>query len=257
MALPLNKSYPDGRTYSRPKSVEEAIDSLLLESVEALCGRAEVPNRDHADYIASESLVHLVREARRQGDDTRVNALLPLLFARCYSNLLSKISMEISDAETLREEILCEFADVFATDGRGENPHQLDFFEVRFNQAFRAFRIDYLRREMRRREIYPPVPVIEDKGDEAISNDGLAEFFQTPPNQRSDLDLRELYGAIDKLPPDERKAVALCHIVGYEMESVDPEKRTAATICGVTGKTIQNRLGRAAQKLLPFKENVR
>jgi hypothetical protein len=257
MALPLNKTNSDGRTYSRPKTVEESLDSLLLERVEALCVRARVPDRDHAGYIASESLVHLIREARRQGDDERVNVLLPVLFDRCYSNLLSKISIDVPDAETLREEILGEFAELFAIDGRGENPHRLDFFEVRFNRAFQAFRIDYLRREMPRRKIYPPVPVIKDNGDESISNDGLVEFFQAPPNQPSDLVLGELREAIEKLPPDERKAVVLCYILGYEMESKDLDKRTAATICGVTGKTIQNRLARAAKKLILFKENVR
>jgi DNA-directed RNA polymerase specialized sigma24 family protein len=61
--------------------------------------------------------------------------------------------------------------------------------------------------------------------------------------------------AIDNLPLDERKAVVLCHVLEYEEESDDPSKTTAATLCGVTGRTIRNRLSRAAKKLSPFKEN--
>jgi DNA-directed RNA polymerase specialized sigma24 family protein len=56
------------------------------------------------------------------------------------------------------------------------------------------------------------------------------------------------------LPPDERRAVELCHILGYDEESEDPNKRTAATICGVTGRTIRNRLKRAAARLSSYKE---
>jgi hypothetical protein len=257
MALPLNKSHPDGRLYSRPKTVEDSIDGLLLESTDVLSERAAVPTREEIGFIASECLVHLIREARRQGDDTRVNVLLPLLFDRCYLILRSKVSNELPDAESIREDILGEFAELFAADGSGDNPHELDFFEIRFNQAFRGFRIDFLRREKRRYEAQPAVPLFEDDADEAISNEGLAVFFQTSPSQLSDLDLRELHKAIQQLPPDEREAVALCHILGYEMEANDRDKRTAATICGVTGRTIQNRLERAAKKLLPFKENVR
>jgi DNA-directed RNA polymerase specialized sigma24 family protein len=58
------------------------------------------------------------------------------------------------------------------------------------------------------------------------------------------------------LPPEERDAVILCHVMGYPEESDDPAKRTAATICGVTGRTTRNRLKRAAAKLSRFKEDL-
>jgi DNA-directed RNA polymerase specialized sigma24 family protein len=43
--------------------------------------------------------------------------------------------------------------------------------------------------------------------------------------------------------------------MGYAEEADDPATRTAATICGVTGRTIRNRLTRAAAKLSRFKED--
>jgi len=48
--------------------------------------------------------------------------------------------------------------------------------------------------------------------------------------------------------------VELCHVLGYDEESENPDKRTAATICGVTGRTIRNRLKRAAARLSSYKE---
>jgi DNA-directed RNA polymerase specialized sigma24 family protein len=44
--------------------------------------------------------------------------------------------------------------------------------------------------------------------------------------------------------------------MGYAEEADDPAKRTAATICGVTGRTIRNRLTRAAATLSRFKEDL-
>ena len=84
----------------------------------------------------------------------------------------------------------------------------------------------------------------------------VSETFRSPATQESTIFRNDLLKAINNLPPDERKAVVLCHLMGYEEESEDPEKTTAATLCGVTGRTIRNRLSRAAAKLSQFKEDT-
>ena len=61
--------------------------------------------------------------------------------------------------------------------------------------------------------------------------------------------LQDLLKEINNLPPDEREAVILCHVMGFKVESEDPEETTAATLCDVTGRTIRNRLSRAAKML--------
>ena len=63
---------------------------------------------------------------------------------------------------------------------------------------------------------------------------------------------KDFLTAIKNLPADEHQAVVL-RIMGYDEESEDPKKRTIATICGVTGRTIRNRLKRAAAKLSKYK----
>jgi DNA-directed RNA polymerase specialized sigma24 family protein len=67
---------------------------------------------------------------------------------------------------------------------------------------------------------------------------------------------KERLEAIDKLPFDERKVVILCGVLGVKEESDDPTVVTAATLCGVTGRTVRNRLKRAAAKLSNFKGDV-
>src|SRR5687767_5689983 len=123
MAQPLTKRYRDGRAYSRPKAIEAAIDKLLTEKdLDTLTRRARVPEQSSPDFIASECLVHLIRNARRRNDEATMNALLPPLLRRCESVLISRVSKDLPNVEDIREEILGRFGELFAADGTGTNP---------------------------------------------------------------------------------------------------------------------------------------
>lgn len=261
MATPLTKRYPNGNLYKRPNIIEDAINNLMNESLESLTRRASISNASSPDYVPSECIVHFIRGARQRDDEQMMSALLPVLLRRCEGTLLSKIANELPRAEEIREEILGQFSELFAADGVGDYPNELDFFEVHFNQAFRAFRIDILRQE-RRKEIVrgqSNIPTPFEAGEEASDDEvfvRLSKEFHAPPSQEREFILRQIKQAIDALPAEEREAVVLCCLLGYEQESDDPQKRTAATICDVTGKTIRNRLRRAAARLSQFKELI-
>jgi len=259
MALPaLTKRYPNGNIYQRPAQIESAIVNLLEEDVEAIANRANIHNVSDPDYVPSECIVHLIRAARRRDDELAMTALLPPLLRRCESILISKISQDLPNVDEIREEVLGQLSELFAADGGGDNPDKLDFFETRFNLAFRALRIDILRAE--RIQAHSSIPTAFEDEDDSDSDDEfftrLSKEFHTPPSQEKEFVLKQIQQAIYRLPPAEREAVVLCCILGYEQESDDPKKRTAATICGVTGKTIRNRLRRAATRLSQFKELI-
>ena len=63
MVTPLNKHYPDGRPTFRPPAVEAAIDELLRQDFATASGRAAITDRDSREYVPSEALVHLIRDA--------------------------------------------------------------------------------------------------------------------------------------------------------------------------------------------------
>ena len=144
----LTKHCSTGELYTRPPVVEAQIDEALKLDLAILRQRIEIANCQTVGYLRSECLVHLIREARRIDNQDRINLVLPVLLLRCEATLRAKIPDSVLlDAESVREEVLGQFSEMFASDGSGANPNELDFFEVRFNLAFRAFRIDLVRTE--------------------------------------------------------------------------------------------------------------
>lgn len=263
MARPLTKTKPDGALYVRPSEVDVQIDEAAQLSLVDLRARLLITDRNDPSHLRSECLVHLVREGRRSGNQALMSAVLPVLLGRCEANLLIKVpDGGMPDATSLRQEILDDLTELFVTDGAGDFPYELDFYECRFNMAFRALRIDGVRRVVRRRKRtiqvveLPPLEVksMQDTDEDAFAR--VSEAFRVLPTQEWDVYREPFVQAIEALPPDEREAVMLVHVLGYKEESENPEEETAATRCNCTGRTIRNRLTRAAAKLSRFKEDL-
>jgi hypothetical protein len=250
MARPLTRRTRTGICYTRPTNIEAVIDVALALDWPALQERALVRDRRATDYLPSECLVHLIRKAHRDHHDTLRDQLLAVLLGRCEAILAATLpDGRVPNAAYVRDEALGRLGELFAEDGTGDHADELDYFEVRFNAAFAALRSDLVRAEVRALRRSSLVPE-----DEAMACRPDAELH-SPATPEHNLFLNQLADAIQTLPPEEREAVILCHVMGYAEEADDPTKRTAATICGVTGRTIRNRLTRAAAKLSRFKED--
>ena len=262
MIRPLKKRDQNGNLYTRPPETEQAIAAAILQDLATLRRRAAVSTRSSPDFLPSECLVYLIREAWRRRDEQTMNDLMAPLLTRSEALLEAKVPDGLlPNAAEIRENILSEFSFLFVRDGSGDDPDELDFFECRFNQAFRAFRIDFVRREVMRTKHLASLPAENDEASHCSSDEDvfshLSEAFRNPPTQLQKLFRKDLLEAINSLPPDERKAVVLCHVLGSKEEAEDPSETTAATLCGVTGRTIRNRLNRAAARLSKFKGGIR
>jgi hypothetical protein len=151
MARALTKTKLDGSLYVRPLEIERQIDEVLLLGMSELRQRLAMTDKKDGNYVHSESLVHLVRKAIFENRQEISSAVLPVLLTRCQSNLNSTIQEEdLPDVETVREEILAQFGELFALDSIAEQGGILDYYECRFNSAFSAFRISAIRKEITR-----------------------------------------------------------------------------------------------------------
>lgn len=257
MAQPLVKCKADGTPYVRPRAREKEIDEAIRQDLRRLHSRVGIRDHTSSDYISSECLVHLIRKARRDGNQAVLDILLPPLLLRCERHLVLRYPDDsFAKASELREEILFRLTELFAVDGTERDKNKLDFFEVRFNKAFLALKVTVQRsfgscEDASFKGTSAQLPADTDEGGEKVP-----EIFSEQAMQLDDASRAELHEAVDALPPDERAAITLCHLMGYEVESVDPSEQTAATLCGVTGRTIRNRLARAYKKLSRFKEDL-
>lgn len=243
MAKPLTKiSKKTGNLYTRPPNVERNIDGALGQDPATISKRLLITDRGSPEYLTSECLVHLFRDALRRGDNILRDRLATALLQRCEAILTHKLpDSAFTNAAYLREEVLGIFGEVLASDGCANNPDELDYFECKFNGAFRSLRIDLLRSEGKQRKRFKQFPrpssgTKEDEDDEETDQGPCCRATQGDGLAREDV--------LNALPPEVRKAVSLSDM-GYDVESEDPEKRTIATICGVTGRTIRYRLKQA------------
>ncbi len=242
MANPLTKRSREGVLYVRPPEVESNIDGALDQDTGVLIRRAQETDRASSEYLRSECLVHLIRAAICGGDDARYNALLPILLSRCQAILNRKVSDSVPNAEHVREEVLCELGVLFAAEAGSEPPNELDYYEVRFNDAFRTIRCLVLRRE---RESTQGAQVLSD-GSEA--EEGHGQPANLPPCRACQEDGVHLAELLDRLPDDLRRAVVLTEM-GYAAESDNPNTTTVATICGVSGRTVRTWLNQARDQI--------
>lgn len=260
MARPLAKRKKTGHVYTRPPEIEAEIDVALCLDAATVRAHMMVPDPADRRYLRSETLVHLLRHYMAQEDELTFNSVLPVLLGRCEANLAHSVSDGLRGAEQLREDILLRFSELLARDLTSQT-FELDYYECRFNHAFRAFRITAIKRADDDQIV--DVSALQDPRDgegSTLEDDAalsaVSKAFRTPAGQEGHVFGREVQQALRTLPARVRKAVVLVHVLGYDVESNDPSKVTAATLCGCSGRNIRYLLSSAAAALSRFKEDA-
>lgn len=260
MARPLTKKKKNGDLYVRHASIETKIDVALGQDCDTIRRRTRSTDPLSPDFLPSTCLVHLIRDAICRKDDRLASVLLPSLLARCEANLMKTVpDGGMRNAEAVREGILSDLMLMFTEDGTPGHEYELDFFECSFRRAFRALRIDRVRKELTQRKALQELPESPNDDSNSAFDDSelarLSRMAQIGAAQEDSVYLQQVLKAVRKMPNDERKAVVLCRLLGYDEESGDASKHTAATICKVEGRTIRNRLSRANKLLKNLKED--
>jgi hypothetical protein len=247
MARPLSK-----KDLIRPPGIERKIDSALTQDWAALSRRARETNPQSGDFLPSECLVHLIRDALRRSEDRIARVLMPQLLKRAEANLERTVpDSRMRDAKSVRHEILSDLMMMFTQDGTEGHENGLDFYECKFLRALRFLRIDHVRKALSERKELTDLPEADD-GEAAFDEEMLARLSRMAsvgPSQEDRLYLPEVIKALDKLPPDQKRAVVLRRIIGHTEEQT-------AKICKVDKRTIRYRLAAADKQLKTLKEDL-
>lgn len=241
MIAPLRKRTRDGTPYTRPHKIEDKITELSSLSRSELIARCAMRQVNDSAYVPSECLLYFIRASRTNSSDANFEKLYKLLAERVLRICFKAVSADGNKThltQLIQDEAIGRFAELLAND-RASYCEQLDFFEVRFNQALQAMLFD-VRRQMMRNE--NRLTTLDDQmtGEPKIEVERAAGSFD-PFNTSAfdDNDYRScLYAAIDTLPPEQRRIIEMIR-QGIPIDSKESGVFTIAKALGKSEKTIR------------------
>jgi len=251
---PLRKRTREGKLYSRPAEIENAILELLDLQFEEFIRRAKNQNRSHPEYVPSEVLVHRIRETRNNNSDEQFNALYSVLFERINQSSpragfrVIGGSGEVGHINDVREYVTDKFVNLIVKD-KNEYEEKLDIFEARFDRALGMLRKDAFRKVMRYEEPLTPLEY-DEYGDIQDEVEEISALIN-PPLMTLDEQITyrtRIRSAIDNLPEMERRVIIMLE-ADLPIESKNPDEQTISRLLGCTPKTVRNRRDRAIQRI--------
>jgi len=244
MPKPLTNRRRDGQIYCRPPEIDAAIDAMLVLSRTSILVRLACRNATDLDYIPSEALVHLLRDARADNDQGYFTALYCELIRRIARALPQphirsvdgKLAKDVR-LEEVRNAVLQRFDDCVVED-RYRPGTALDIFEFRFSYTIEKMREKAWKRRYRESVRRHPktVEMLEmsvDSGDREFA--GLRDKLFSDPTSRI-----LLYAEIDSLPEPDRRMFQML-VADFPIESNKPGEISITGTIGCDCKTVWNR----------------
>jgi hypothetical protein len=239
LAEPLTKiNLATGEVYTRPPTVEHAIDEALLLSGSELNRRITVSTAGHSEFIPSEVVVHLARRTRKDNSEAK--------FRHLYETLTKRVATHLPKGrggmdEFVRQTVLDVFVDRICED-RTSPGEALDFAECKFAlfvaNLVRDARSKYRRSLGRETELGSGE---DEDGVSATSNSKLQELLEGRLGDFDDPMFRkELLEAISLLKPEQRRQVMLI-FQDLKDSSKDPNEKTVASMLGISDRQVRNR----------------
>lgn len=253
MPAPLKRTDKRGWLFTRPPEIEACIAALELLDTSVRETRFEGFSRKHPQYVPSEAVLHFLRRAWRESDNAQFAKLFKILIRRVETSLRGAIpDASMANAADIRDEVLGRFVTKLTRDCKADTG-VLDFFEVRFNRAMMAVRITVLRRMGPARLGVRTEPLGSQEGEgPEISPEveaALEAFLCGEPHKFDDPAFRlTLFGAIDRLPQDQREVIYL-QLQGIPTEADDPTAMTISRMLKCDPRTVRNRKARAHKAL--------
>lgn len=254
MVEPLTKTKGDGRVYARLPEIETEISCALELGLDDILAQVAITNPRTDGYMSSECMVYLIRQDVKSSARKLVNELTPLLLKRCESNLLRKVTgFREPTLQEVHEEILGRLVELLVDGG-----NRADYFEVRFNHAFKCLRCEVCTYYQRHDDASGS---IEDKADSSGDNDGGGiddlhdeiDYDKTPSSLSQD-DSVYFSQVLSNLTDIERNIFILHKQGGIPINSKFPGVINLVNLLEISERTVRNYLRNAEAKLAIFKE---
>lgn len=253
LVTPLRKVSQKGETYKRPPNIEAKLRELSILSGDTVFRRCQIIDKKLPDYVPSECLLYFVRSTRSEERRKDFEPFYELLLERVLRTLPASEEMcpdgiRLSESK-IREGVVDELVELLARDRTGYEV-DLDFYEIRFNQALKALRIDVQDRAWREEKKFQSLTWDEETGDLSPDVEKAAGSFdpfaaEENSNENYRLHLNE---AINSLPALQRTIIEMLRL-GFPIDSKDPNQKTISKTVGKTEKTVRNQRDKAFASL--------
>lgn len=255
MPEPLKRKKKDGTSYERPPEIEAWLRKLETVEVAERLRQFAMMSRKSLGHVPSEALIYFLRRAWANGMQGDFEKIFRILMKRIEQSLCSVISdSRMAGARGIREEIMGRFAERIAKDCKGRTV-LLDFYEIRFDKAFAAFRTSVLRQIGPSVVEMVPLSTDEDSLEISAEVDAAAAVFGGEPEKYDDLAFRlALTAAIGSLPDDQKQVIGLL-LQSFQIDSKDKNVMTIARIMQCDERTVRNRRDRAYKALKAILQN--
>lgn len=243
LIAPLRKKGLDKKPYTRPKNIEAKLVELSTLPRDKIAALSAVHEKESPEYLPSECLVHLVRKHRSEPFDDFSETIFKSLMKRVLRGLPKAESLfgdeECVRKSNVRDEGRSRFLEMLMKD-RQEYFEGLDIYEVRFEMALKALRVDVKRKIGGKENLLETIEADPQTQEIAEKVERAAGMFD--PLDGNPLDdpnyLFRLNNAIDGLP-DLQKAIVEMIRKGIPIESKEAEVVNISDRLGRTPKTIR------------------
>jgi hypothetical protein len=237
---PLRKR-KDGEAYTRLPFIESKLVELSALTRDQVLERCKATQWDDPLYLPTECVLHLVRACRDDDRSVHFETLYNLLIKRVHRVLKARgvrDTAALTDIR-IRETALDKFVDMLMRD-RSVYEEQLDFYEVRFNDATAALIVDAQRKVIKEVTKAATFEVDPETGTLSGEVERTGDFFElfNPAKLRSEDYRSSLDAAIDTLTPDQRKIIEMLRL-GFPIDSQEPGVTTIANTLKKSEKTIR------------------
>jgi hypothetical protein len=243
---PLTKQKPDGTIYSRRADVEGALERLVELPRSEVIAALKIRDARSDLHVQSECVVHLIRAARNDNDQS--------YFAELYRELMRRIGavlprvegersgmVENVHAADARDRVRDLFNERLSVD-RAEPGSALDYFEVMFADAIAALRKTAMKRATRQAARSERIEADETNEpslavEKAVGSLDLKQELQSEdPIYRS-----RVVAAIQALPDKQRRVIEMI-LQEMPIDSSDEGVLSIRKAIGVSSeKTVRNR----------------
>jgi len=238
----LRKRKPTGELYHHDTNIATTIRELLSLPDEQVVERCTSQLRDLPDYVPSECLVYLVRTNHGKAFNT-AEQLYRILADRILRRLPSRSNSARNSVSltgsNITDEVFGRIVEWLGQD-RQAYVEQLDYFEVRFNEALVNLFRDAKKKVWRREGRTGPFGTDDETGEllpEMEKAIGLVEPFDAAKLERME-DRAGLGPAINTLLPLQRRILELNRL-GMPFYSENPQVMTISKAVGKSDKTVR------------------